>query len=133
MKQNSNKLLDREIAELIRSYPEIDELEVLAVDLSGHFFGKRYPLAKLESFARDGLAFPMSTIALSTLGEPLEGIYYGDGDGDPDAHFFLVPGSLSHLSLSIKELQSTLQHHQIIRILLLEQVGTLRQFGFSLP
>ncbi|MFV2031624.1 MAG: glutamine synthetase family protein, partial [Gammaproteobacteria bacterium] len=64
-------------------------------DLSGHFFGKRYPLDRLVSFARDGLAFPRSTIALSTLGEPLEGIYYGDGDGDPDAHFYLIPGTLS--------------------------------------
>jgi len=95
MKHNSNSQLDSEIQDLIQNHPEIDEFEVLAVDLSGHFFGKRYPLAKLNAFARDGLAFPMSTIALSTLGEPLEGIYYGDGDGDPDAHFYLIPGSLS--------------------------------------
>ena len=31
---------------------------------------------------------------LSTLGEPLDGIRYGIDDGDPDAHFYLVPGSL---------------------------------------
>ena len=95
MKLKSSDTLAQEIKDLTQNHPEIDEFEVLAIDLSGHFFGKRYPIAKLNSFARDGLAFPMSTLALSTLGEPLEGIYYGDGDGDPDAHFFLIPGTLS--------------------------------------
>ncbi len=95
MKRNSNSQLNREIAELTQNHPEIDEFEVLAVDFSGHFFGKRYPIARLKSFARDGLAFPVSTIVLSTLGEPLDGIYYGDADGDPDAHFFLIPGTFS--------------------------------------
>ncbi len=95
MKGNSNSPLNREIVELIRNHPEIDEFEVLSTDLNGHFFGKRYPIARLKSFARDGLAFPMSTFTLSTLGEQLDGIYYGDGDGDPDAHFFLIPGTLS--------------------------------------
>ena len=94
MKRNSSAQLNREIEDLIEKRPDIDEFDVLAIDISGHLFGKRYPINRLKSFARDGLAFPMSTIALSTLGEQLENIYYGDGDGDPDAHFFLIPGTL---------------------------------------
>ena len=67
MKQNSDGQLAQEIAEFIQKNPEIDEFEVLVVDIGGHFFGKRYPIAKLKSFAHDGLAFPMSTLAVRIL------------------------------------------------------------------
>ncbi len=86
--------LAAEISAFRKAHPDIDECEVLAVDLCGHFFGKRQPVAKLESFAAEGLAFPASMFVLSTLGEPLPGIRYGIDDGDPDGHFYLVPGSL---------------------------------------
>ena len=93
MKQASSDQLRNEIKILRQKYPAMSELEVITVDISGHFFGKRYPIAKLESFAIEGLAFPRSMFVLSTLGEPL-GMPYGESDGDPDAHFFLIPGSL---------------------------------------
>ena len=92
-KLTGNSLRD-EIRSLREAHPGIDEFEVLATDLCGHYFGKRYPIEKLESFAEEGLAFPASMFVLSTLGEPLDGIHYGIEDGDPDAHFYLVPGSL---------------------------------------
>jgi glutamine synthetase len=95
MKQASNNQLHKDIKNFRLEYPAISELEVIAVDISGRFFGKRYPIAKLESFANEGLAFPRSMFVLSTRGEPLAGIPYGEDDGDPDAHFFLIPGSLS--------------------------------------
>ena len=95
MKQVSSSQLQQEIRNLRQEYPAISEFEVISVDISGHFFGKRYPIAKLESFAKEGLAFPRSMFVLSTVGELLSGISYGDDDGDPDAHFFLIPGSLS--------------------------------------
>ncbi|MCP4875397.1 MAG: glutamine synthetase [Gammaproteobacteria bacterium] len=91
--RNSNKLI-REINKFLKANPEVWQFEVLASDICGHFFGKRYPINKLESFAREGLAMPASMFTLSTLGEPLDGLYYGIDDGDPDAHFYLVPGSL---------------------------------------
>ncbi len=83
-----------EIDRFRQSNPGVREFEVLATDICGHFFGKRYPLAKLGGFIEEGLAMPASMFVLSTLGEPLEGLYYGIDDGDPDAHFYLVPGSL---------------------------------------
>ena len=95
MKNTTENQLLEEIEALLTSNPDIDEFEVLAVDLSGHFFGKRYPIEKLRTFAKDGLAFPMSMFVLSTLGEPLNGMHYGIDDGDPDALFKLIPGSLS--------------------------------------
>ncbi len=94
MNDNGSQQLSLEVEGLAAAYPDITQVEVLSTDICGHFFGKRYPLGKLESFARDGLAMPASMFVLNTLGEPLEGIYYGVEDGDPDAHFSLVPGSL---------------------------------------
>ncbi len=95
MVSKNEEYLTQEIDDLLQANPEVVELEVFAVDINGHFFGKRYPISKLKTFAREGLAFPMSMFVVSTLGEPLEGIYYGIDDGDPDAHFALVPGSAS--------------------------------------
>jgi glutamine synthetase len=94
MKQASSDQLEKEIKKFRQENPGIIELEVIAVDISGRFFGKRYPIAKLESFSKEGLAFPRSTFVYSTVGEPMTGIHYGNDDGDPDAHFFLIPGSL---------------------------------------
>ena len=91
--KNSTQL-SGEIEAFLTANPELKQVEVLATDLCGHFFGKRYPIAKLTTFAREGLAMPASMFVLNTLGEPLEGIRYGIEDGDPDAHFYLVPGSL---------------------------------------
>ena len=94
MKQSSSYQLHKEINTLRQKHPGLNEFEVIAIDISGHFFGKRYHIAKLEPFATEGLAFPRSMFLLSTLGEPLPDIYYGNDDCDPDAHFFLIPGSL---------------------------------------
>jgi glutamine synthetase len=94
MKAEDSKRLKREINAFLKANPELRQFEVLASDICGHFFGKRYPIDKLMTFAQEGLAMPASMFALSTLGEPLDGLYYGIDDGDPDGHFYLVPGSL---------------------------------------
>ncbi len=94
MKSQLRSKLIREINAFIKANPEINQLEVLVTDVCGHFFGKRYPIDKLLSFAKEGLALPSSMFLLNTLGEPLDGLYYGIDDGDPDGHFYLVPGSL---------------------------------------
>jgi len=95
MQQESSDQLSQEISQFLQKNPKIDEIEILVTDMNGHFFGKRYPLAKLSSMASEGLAFPASMFLLSSIGEPLQGMYYGIDDGDPDAHFYLVAGSLS--------------------------------------
>jgi len=94
MKQASSDQLEKEIKLFLQKFPAVSELEIVVVDIGGRFFGKRYPVEKLESFAREGLAFPRSTFLYSTVGESMAGISYGNDDGDPDAHFFLIPGSL---------------------------------------
>lgn len=87
--------MDKQIDLFLQQNQHITELEVLATDISGHFFGKRYPIDKLKSFARDGLAMPASMFVLDTIGESIEGINFGIDDGDPDAHFYLIKDSLS--------------------------------------
>ncbi len=94
MKDAEAKKLASEIRRFLKANPDLKQVEVLATDLSGHFFGKRYPIGKLAGFADEGLAMPASMFVLSALGEPLEGLHYGIDDGDPDGHFYLVPGSL---------------------------------------
>ncbi len=94
MTDKNSKQLAGEIDSFLSANPEIKQVEVLATDICGHFFGKRYPISKLATFAQEGLAMPASMFVLNTLGEPLDGIRYGVDDGDPDAHFYLVPGSL---------------------------------------
>ena len=95
MQAQTKQQLKREINRFLKANPDIRQFEVLATDICGHFFGKRYPIDKLADFAAEGLAMPASMFALNTLGEPLEGIYYGIEDGDPDGHFYLVAGSLA--------------------------------------
>jgi len=94
MKPSNNTTLSADIDRFLRDNPGVKQVEVLATDICGHFFGKRYPIEKLTSFASEGLAMPASMFVLNTLGEPMEGIPYGIEDGDPDGHFYLVPGSL---------------------------------------
>ncbi|MCG6889609.1 MAG: glutamine synthetase family protein [Gammaproteobacteria bacterium] len=94
MKAQQSQRLKREVNQFLKAYPDLTQFEVLVTDICGHYFGKRYPIDKLASFAAEGLAMPASMFTLSTLGEPLDGLYYGIDDGDPDAHFYLVPGSL---------------------------------------
>lgn len=94
MKQQTNNQLLKKVDSFLIENPTIETLEVLSVDICGHFFGKRYPIAKLRSFAKDGLAMPMSMFVLDTMGCPLPGISFGDEDGDPDAHFYLIIDTL---------------------------------------
>ena len=94
MQDSDKKKLRREIKTFLEANPGLRQVEVLATDICGHFFGKRYPVSKLTGFVDEGLAMPASMFVLSALGEPLEGIRYGIEDGDPDGHFYLVPGSL---------------------------------------
>jgi len=94
MAHTKNSQLISKVEDFLIANPAIETVEVLSVDICGHFFGKRYPISKLKSFARDGLAMPMSMFVLDTLGTPLAGISFGDDDGDPDAHFYLIEDTL---------------------------------------
>ena len=60
MKHQDSNQLNREISKFLKANPEVKQFEVLATDICGHFFGKRYPIGKLATFAQEGLAMPAS-------------------------------------------------------------------------
>ncbi len=94
MVASQTQALCEEIESFLTANPGLKQVEIIASDICGHFFGKRYPIGKLMNFAGEGLAMPASMFVLNVLGEPLPEIHYGVDDGDPDGHFYLVPGSL---------------------------------------
>ncbi|MDH4555347.1 glutamine synthetase [Pseudomonas sp. BN417] len=76
-------------------YPEIRYVDLICLDIPGHFYGKRYPVDMLEKVAAGSpLKLPQNCVLLGTQG----GLYpigdYCFADGDPDAPRRLVPGTL---------------------------------------
>ncbi|MDH4607742.1 glutamine synthetase family protein [Pseudomonas sp. BN102] len=76
-------------------YPEIRYIDLICLDIPGHFYGKRYPVAMVEKVAAGSpLKVPQNCVLLGTQG----GLYpigdYCFADGDPDAPRRLVPGTL---------------------------------------
>lgn len=92
---NAVQQLQNEIQRFTQQYPEIEDVDLISMDISGHFFGKRYPIAQLEKLAKTGLKLPRATYLRSSVGTTLTVGKFGFDDGDPDQDFQLVLGSLS--------------------------------------
>ncbi|AYF88873.1 glutamine synthetase family protein [Pseudomonas sp. JS3066] len=76
-------------------YPEVRYIDLICLDIPGHFYGKRYPVEMVEKVAAGSpLKVPQNCVLLGTQG----GLYpigdYCFADGDPDAPRRLVPGTL---------------------------------------
>jgi glutamine synthetase len=76
-------------------YPDIRYVDLICLDIPGHFYGKRYPVEMVEKVAAGSpLKVPQNCVLLGTQG----GLYpigdYCFNDGDPDAPRRLVPGTL---------------------------------------
>lgn len=87
--------LQQEIQQFTQQHPDIEEVDLISMDISGHFFGKRYPIAQLHKLAKAGLKLPRAMPLMSAIGTPMSVGKFGLEDGDPDQTFFLVPGSLT--------------------------------------
>ena len=46
MQDSESKKLISEIKRFVKANPDLRQVEVLATDICGHFFGKRYPIGK---------------------------------------------------------------------------------------
>ncbi|MGE8322318.1 MAG: glutamine synthetase, partial [Pseudomonas sp.] len=84
-----------EVRSFRAKHPEIRYVDLIALDIPGHFYGKRYPMDMLEKVAAGTpLKLPQNCVLLGTQG----GLYpiadYCFADGDPDAVRRLVPGTL---------------------------------------
>lgn len=84
-----------EVRSFRAEHPDIRYVDLIALDIPGHFYGKRYPMDMLEKVAAGApLKLPQNCVLLGTQG----GLYpigdYCFADGDPDAARRLVPGTL---------------------------------------
>jgi glutamine synthetase len=89
-----NQLLD-EVRAFRAAHPEVSYVDLISLDIPGHFYGKRYPIEMLEKVAAGSpLKLPQNCALLGTQG----GLYpigdYCFHDGDPDALRRLIPGTL---------------------------------------
>ncbi|UVJ44311.1 glutamine synthetase family protein [Pseudomonas sp. LS1212] len=76
-------------------HPEVSYVDLIALDIPGHFYGKRYPMAMLEKVAAGApLKLPQNCVLLGAQGglHPIGD--YCFNDGDPDAPRRLIPGTL---------------------------------------
>ena len=86
----------KEVDAFLAKHPDINHIDILASDLVGNFFGKRYPISDLLGFAKNGLTIPRAMYVLSATSESMaEAVGFGAEDGDPDMNVDIAPGSLS--------------------------------------
>lgn len=84
-----------ELAAVQKKHGKFQALELLIPDLSGILKGKRIRPADFRKACDDGFVFCAGATLLTTLGETVSGIPFGDGDGDPDLPASIVPGSFA--------------------------------------
>lgn len=84
-----------EVRAFRQQYPDVRYVDLITLDIPGHFYGKRYPVEMLEKVAAGSpLKLPQNCVLLGAQG----GVHaIGDyifNDGDPDAPRRLIPGTL---------------------------------------
>nr|WP_010460294.1 glutamine synthetase family protein [Pseudomonas mandelii] len=80
-------------------YPDVRYVDLISLDIPGHFYGKRYPVEMLEKVAAgSALKLPQNCVLLGVQGGLFKIGDYCFNDGDPDALRRLVPGTLKPVS-----------------------------------
>ena len=76
-------------------HPDVSHVDLLSLDIPGHFYGKRYPIDMLEKVAAGSpLKLPQNCVLLGVQGGLFPIGDYCFNDGDPDAIRRLIPGTL---------------------------------------
>ena len=84
-----------EVRTFRQRYPDVRYVDLISLDIPGHFYGKRYPIDMLEKVAAgSALKLPQNCVLLGTQGGLFKIGDYCFNDGDPDAPRRLVPGTL---------------------------------------
>ncbi|MBN2994152.1 glutamine synthetase [Pseudomonas cedrina subsp. fulgida] len=88
-----------EVRTFRQQHPEVRYVDLIALDIPGHFYGKRYPIEMLEKVAAGSpLKLPQNARAAGRPGWLVQDRRYCFNDGDPDANRRLVPGTLRPVS-----------------------------------
>ena len=70
-------------------------MELLIADMHGILKGKRVRRSDVAKLVDNAFPFCGGAVMLTSLGETVPGIPYGEDDGDPDLPAQLVPGSIA--------------------------------------
>jgi len=97
-----------ELKAVQRKHGKFDALELLVPDLNGILRGKRVRPGDFEKSCDGGFVFCAGATLLTTLGETVSGVPYGEDDGDPDLPATLVPGSFAPVPWANKPLGQAL-------------------------
>ena len=98
MKSQHSTLL-AEVRTFRQNHPDVRYVDLIALDIPGHFYGKRYPIEMLEKVAAGSpLKLPQNAVLLGAQGGLFKIGDYCFHDGDPDANRRLVPGTLKPVS-----------------------------------
>ena len=85
--------------------PEVGYVDLISLDIPGHFYGKRYPIDMLEKVAAgSALKLPQNCVLLGVQGGLFKIGDYCFNDGDPDAVRRLVAGPLKPVTWEGKPL-----------------------------
>jgi glutamine synthetase len=75
-----------EVRAFRQRYPEVRYVDLISLDIPGHFYGKRYPVDMLEKVAAgSALKLPQNCVLLGVQGGLFKIGDYCFNDGDPDA------------------------------------------------
>ena len=84
-----------EVRAFRQQHPEVRYVDLISLDIPGHFYGKRYPIDMLEKVAAgSALKLPQNCVLLGVQGGLFKIGDYCFNDGDPDAVRRLVSGTL---------------------------------------
>jgi glutamine synthetase len=83
-----------DVADFLRSNPQLRSVELLLVDTQGVMRGKRTIADDLPTIYRNGVNFPGSVFAMDISGATIESTGLGYHTGDPDQICWPVEGSL---------------------------------------
>ena len=90
MKSHSSTLL-AEVRSFRQNHPDVRYVDLIALDIPGHFYGKRYPIDMLEKVAAGGpLKVPQNCVLLGAQGglHPIGDYCFNDGDPDAPRCFY---------------------------------------------
>ncbi|MEK8080374.1 glutamine synthetase family protein [Pseudomonas sp. XK-1] len=88
-----------EVRAFRQRHPEVRFVDLICLDIPGHFYGKRYPIDMLEKVAAgSALKLPQNCVLLGAQGGLYEIGDYCFRDGDPDAPRRLIPGTLKYVN-----------------------------------
>lgn len=91
----TDSALFAEVRAFREKHPDVRYVDLLCLDIPGHFYGKRYPIEMLEKVAAGSdFKLPQNCVLLGAQGGVYEIADYAFNDGDPDALRRLVPGTL---------------------------------------